>query len=122
MRRFFSTILFTTLSITAAVAVDFKSPIRNIDGTSIPVSADDKTPLTLGKIAEDALIANNLPGDTLGEGEKNKRFWLAMKVHANKESFSVDEIALIKKVINLAYGPLVVGRATELLDPASVPK
>lgn len=122
MRRFFFTILFTAALTTAAGAVDFKAQIKNIDGTTIPTSEKDPTPLSLGKIAEDALLANNLPGDNLAEGEKAKRFWLALKVHENKDSLTADEIATIKKVISLGYGPLIVGRAIQLLDPAAVPK
>lgn len=98
-----------------AVATDFHAKILNIDGSEIPVSATDKTPLTLGKACEDALIANNLPGDSPSTTEKGDRFRLALKVHAGKEPLTSEEVVLLKKVLGLAYGPLVVGRAQELL-------
>jgi hypothetical protein len=107
---------------TSALAADFKTPIRNLDGTTIPASNTDPTPVTLGKVCEDALLANNLPGDTMGPDDKRARFWLALKVHEAKEALSADDVALIKKVVALAYGPLVVGRVSELLDPASKPR
>jgi hypothetical protein len=121
MRRY---LLAAALIIAAspALAIDFNAPIRQIDGTPIPVSTTDQSPLTLGKVCEDALLANNLPGDTPTPEEKNKRFWLVLKIHANKDPLTADEIATAKKVIGLAYGPLVIGRSFELLDPASVPK
>lgn len=106
-----------------AFAADFKAPILNLDGSRISsVPGDDKSPaLTLGKVCEDALIAN-IPGDTPNEAEKARRFWLALKVHAGDKELSADEVSLVKKVVGLAYGPLVVGRVIELLDPAAVPK
>jgi hypothetical protein len=112
--------VFLLLTATPALAVDFGAHIRSIDGKDIPVSNIDESPVTLGKISEDALIAT-LPNDNPTPDEKSRRFFLAMKVHAGKDP-SAEEVMLLKKVIGMAYGPLVVGRATELLDPASVPK
>lgn len=119
MRRLLFPILFLTIA-TPALAVDFGAHIRSIDGSDIPISTTDQAPVTLGKICEDALIAT-LPNDNPTPDEKSRRFFLAIKVHAGKEP-SAEDIILLKKVIGMAYGPLVVGRATELLDPASIPK
>jgi hypothetical protein len=118
MKRLLFSILFLTM--TPAFAVDFNTHILSIEGKDIPTSATDQSPVTLGKVCEDALIAT-LPGDNPTPDEKGNRFRLAMKVHEGKNLTSED-ITLLKKVIGLAYGPLVVGRAIELLDPASVPK
>lgn len=104
-----------------AIAVDFKAHIKNLDGSTVPMSTTDPSPLTLGKICEDALIAT-LPNDAPVDAEKKKRFWLAMKIHEGKSPLTAEETTLVLKVIGLAYGPLVVGRATELLDPVDVPK
>lgn len=98
-----------------APTTDFHAKITNIDGSEIPVSPTDKTPLTLGKASEDALVANNLPGDNPGLAEKGDRFRLALKIHAGKEALTTAEVELLKKVLGMAYGPLVVGRALELL-------
>ena len=122
MRRLFCTILFTAALIAPAAAIDFNMRIHDIGGKEIPTSPTDQSPVTLGKICEDALIAN-LPGDNPTPDEKGNRFRLAMKVHEGKDLVSED-ITLLKKVIGLAYGPLIVGRAYELLDsqPPSAPK
>src|ERR1700677_4938794 len=112
MRRLFCTILFTAIGMASAGAVDFKAPIRALDGSQIPVSATDPTPLTLGKVCEDVLIANNLPGDTASPDEKAKRFWLAMKIQGGASSLTADEVVTLKKIIGLAYGPLIIGRTT----------
>jgi hypothetical protein len=95
--------------------VDFHAKILNVDGSEVQVGPTDKTPLTLGKMSEDALIANNLPGDNPSTSEKGDRFRLALKIHAAKEALTSDEVVLLKKVIGMAYGPLPVGRALELL-------
>lgn len=107
--------------LTPANAADFKAPILAIDGSRIPVSTSDQTPLTLGKVCEDALIAT-LQGDSPNEAEKAKRFWLALKIHAGDKELTADEVSLVKKVVGIAYGPLIVGRVIELIDPAAVPK
>jgi hypothetical protein len=116
-------ILFTAALTAAAGAADFKAPILNLDGSRIStVPGDEKSPpLTLGKVCEDALIAT-LPNDNPDVGEKGRRFFLALKIHAGTAELTADEVTLVKKVVGLAYGPLVVGRAIELLDPAAVPK
>lgn len=114
--------LLMLLSIDADAA-DFKAPILSLDGSRIStVAGDDKSPpLTLGKVCEDALIAT-IPGDNPDSAEKGRRFFLAMKIHNGTQDLTADEISLVRKVVGLAYGPLVVGRVTELLDPAAVPK
>ncbi len=102
--------------ITAAAAVDFKTTIKGLDGKPIPTSETDKTPVTLGGIAETALIA---PGgvEQLAPEEKSRRFFLALKIHEGKgDRLTVEDLALVKKVIGQIYGPLVYGRAVELID------
>ena len=124
MRRTISNIAFATIAgliITMpAYAIDFKTHIKSIDGSDIPISTTDQSPLTLGKVCEDALIANTLPGDQPNADEKTKRFMLVLKVHANNDPLTAEEVTMIKKVVGMAYGPLVVGRVAELLDPASI--
>lgn len=121
MKRTALALLILTAFAGQALAIDFSAPIRSIDGTPVPADPGKPELLTLGRVCEDALIAQ-LPNDQATPAEKNQRFWLAHKIHAGKEPLTADEITLAKKVIGLAYGPLVVGRAYELLDPASVPK
>lgn len=111
-------VVSVSLSISAASAVDFKAEIRGLDGKPIPASETDKTPVTLGSIAEVALIS---PGglETLTPDEKSRRFFLALKIHEGKgDRLTVEELALVKKAIGAVYGPLVYGRAVELIDGA----
>jgi hypothetical protein len=121
MRKFLIIAMAIILA-TPAFAVDFKAPILQLDGKPVPLSETDKSPLTLGKVCTDALIAT-LPGETLTPDEKGDRFRLAMRiVNKPNDAISATDVVLIKKVVGIAYGPLVVGRVIELLDPASVPK
>lgn len=122
MKRLLFAILLLAAGPAIAADVDYKAPIRAIDGTPIPADPNKvgSDPLMLGRVLADALIAQ-IPGDQPTPTEKNQRFWIAMKVHEGKQ-LNVDEVAIAKKVVGLAYGPLVVGRVNELLDPASVPK
>ena len=105
-----------------AIAADFKAVIQNLDGSPIPMSVTDKSPLTLGKVCEDALIATTLPNDNPTDAEKKARFWLALKIHDGKGQLTAEETALALKVVGMAYGPLVIGRVSQLLDPAAAPK
>lgn len=73
---------------------------------------------TLRKACTEALQANGLAGDTLDGEERYRRFQLAMKLMTEDEpDLSAEEITKLKRVIGLAFGALVVGRAYELLDP-----
>ncbi len=105
----------------SALAIDFKAPILQLDGTPVTISPTDQGRLTLQRVCEDALIANNLPGDSADPKEKGRRFWIAQKIHDGKE-LTAEEVTMTLKIIGLAYGPLIIGRATEMLDPAAVPK
>ena len=107
---------------TPALAVDFAAPINNFDGT--PMRKDDKTILTLEETVTTALLSSYPDEQSLDGVEKNKRFWLAKKIHDQRKDpvLTADEIALIKRLIAKAYNPLVVGQAWTILDPASVPK
>lgn len=107
---------------TPAFAVNFAAPINNLDGTAM--RKEDKTVLTLEEVASTALLSSYQDESNLDGVEKNKRFWLAKKIHDQRKDpvLTADEIALIKRLIAKAYNPLVVGQAWTILDPASVPK
>lgn len=105
-----------------ALAVDFGATINGLDGK--PMQKDDKTTLSLEEVATTALLSSYPDEQNLDGVEKNKRFWLAKKIHDQRKDpvLTADEIALIKRLIAKAYNPLVVGQAWTILDPASVPK
>lgn len=74
---------------------------------------------TLRKACTEALQALNLTGDTQDGEERYKRYLLAVKIMSNDSpDLSIDEIAKLKRLIGLAFGAVVVGRAYEILDPA----
>jgi hypothetical protein len=94
---------------------------RGLEDTVLENGLPKQVPATLSRVAATALIQAyadeaNLDGET-----KVKRFALAMKVTgAKKLGLAAEEIAVLKERIGKAYGPLIVGRAYQLLDPAAL--
>jgi len=73
---------------------------------------------TLRKACTEALQTNGLAGDTLDGEERYRRYQLAIKIMSeDTPNLSAEEIAKLKRVIGLAFGAIVVGRAYEILDP-----
>ena len=109
-------------TISPALAVDFDTQLSGIDGK--PMIKEDKTPITLNEVTQNALLMSYPDEAGLSGEEKVKRWVLATKIgHQPRDPvLTADEIALVKKLIGKAYNPLVVGQAWSLLDPASVPK
>jgi hypothetical protein len=101
----------------SAATVDFSTVMTDMDGQPLPTSQSDKTPVTLGTVADTALL-NSFPDEKdIGGDEKVHRFTLAVLVKSGKVDLTVENITLIKTVIAKAYGPLIVGRAWAILDP-----
>lgn len=116
MKRTILTAAIMLAGITAAAAADFKAQIKGLDGKPVSVSETDKTPVTLGSVATTALLAPGGPESPTPE-EKGRRFFIALKIHDGKgDRLTVEELALVKRVIGQIYGPLVYGRAVELID------
>lgn len=115
------------LLMTPVFAIDFEATIKNSDGT--PVTDKDGVPLikqpTLGSLCESALFAQyaderDATGkETITPEEKFSRWKLSTKLHGNNVTLSAEELALLKKFVGKAYGPLVVGQAWTLLDPGA---
>ena len=73
---------------------------------------------TLRKACTEALQALNLSGDTPDGEERYLRYRLAIKIMSDDSpDLSAEEIVKLKKLIGLAFGAIVVGRAYEILDP-----
>jgi hypothetical protein len=107
-----------------AYAIDFATPITQIDGTTPLRSEGDKGKIiTLGDVAENALLGSFPDEQNLKGEDKIKRYAIARKIEDQRKDpvLTADEIALIKTLIAKAYNPLVTGHAWKLLDPASVP-
>jgi hypothetical protein len=101
--------------------IDFTQPLIGMDGNPI-TSADAKgvlTPMTLGDAAASAL-ETILEEDRQSPGaEKFKLDELARKIYKKKDAvLLVEEIATIKNRIGKYYGPIVIGPAWRILDPA----
>jgi len=73
---------------------------------------------TLRKACTEALQALNLSGDSPDGEERFKRYQLALKIMSSEEpDLTVEEITKLKRLIGLAFGTIVVGRAYEIHDP-----
>lgn len=110
-----------------AAEVDFSRHITDLDGKDIPSSqAKDAQPLDLAMVAGIALLTE--PPTERGQPPQNPvdklaRFNLALKVHAGgKVNLSSEETTLLKAAVGVAYPPLVVGRADQILDPPAPTK
>jgi hypothetical protein len=74
-----------------------------------------ETPITLGKICANALMTS--PKQPDGSDQKYEKGKLAMKLWPLDEAeLSIEELALLKECIGIAYGPLVIVQAWDLLE------
>lgn len=119
-----------TLMTAPGMATDWTQPVLDQDGKPACREAllrDDKTgkPLdcpreqiaTLGWYARTALNATFPDETNLSGDDKAKRGGLAQSlVGATEVKLKVEDLALIKKLIGKAYGPLVVYQAWEMLE------
>jgi hypothetical protein len=100
------------------VLINFNAIIPDAKGKPIEVDGSD-SPATLKDFTEQALLAF-LPQDTtMSDVEKLKRFRLFVKINGGAFDLTAEEITLAKSSIGRLFGPLVVGRSFELLDPVS---
>ncbi|SMF65992.1 hypothetical protein SAMN02982989_3429 [Xaviernesmea oryzae] len=98
--------------------VDFSKPILNLDGS--PLEMDGKV-LTLSSVATNALlmtVQDQPDGKRPDPDEAVKKYALAMDIHNAKGPINLDaeEAVLLKRLIVNIYGPLVVGRAYEMIE------
>lgn len=103
---------------------NFETKLTDMDGNDLldewamRSNGGIKTDLTLGRASANALCATYSDEADLPPTEKFHRAEIAMKVRENAQvALSVEDIALIKKMIGKFYGPIVVYRAFSLLDP-----
>ncbi len=93
--------------------IDFDATLKTLDGEEI--KNGDKV-VNLKTITVDALLNPN------GKEQpkpmvKVERFKLAQKIHEGGEiDITVENAAMIKKLIGEGYAPLVVGQAYEILE------
>ena len=94
--------------------IDFSQELKNIDGSSLPEA------LTLGAVVQNSLLFPFADEKDLSGEEKAKRAGLALRIHAGEGNLTAEDIALCKRLVGKAYAPLVVYRAWQALDPASL--
>ena len=103
-----------------ATEIDFTQTIMGYDGKAIP-NGDTKSPadLTLSDVCVMAL-STPIETDRQSTGlDKFKLDTLARKIYHNKKvSLTVEDISTIKERIGKVYGPVIVGAAWRILDPA----
>lgn len=97
--------------------INFGAPIKDIKGE--PIVENEKA-VTLGSVSCQALLASYPDEQNLSGKDKVERFTLAALCSNEIESdISLEDATLLKKLIGKAYGPLVVGRVYELIDPSA---
>ncbi len=96
--------------------IDFTQEIKALDGSSLPYQQEKGT--LLKNIACDILLAQLPEERDLSGEEKCKRFVLATRIFSNpkKIDLTIEEVAMIKKLIGRAYPPLVVGQSWNYLE------
>ena len=95
--------------------IDFSAEILDLNGASI--QDGDKT-LLLSAVACTALLNNYQDEQSLTGETKVKRFRLAQAAASSKViDLPVEDIAELKRLIAKAFGPLIVGRSFDLIEP-----
>ncbi len=93
--------------------INLSTVITDLSGEAVK---DGEKDLTLSTVCISALLMPDQQDQPAKE--KVERFHLAEKVHAaGEQDLSVDDVALLKKLIGKLFPPLVVGRAFAVLDP-----
>ncbi len=107
-----------------AAEVDMNQVLTDLDNK--PMTTDGKPDgekMTLRLVAERALLASYADETSLTADKKGQRFSLALKIHtADKIALTAEDTSLVELVVGKAYPPLIVGRVTEILDPAVLKK
>ena len=104
--------------------INFSTQLLDVFGKPMMANGpEDGTPapLTLGSASIQALLATFPDEQHLSGVKKAERFVLASKLAGATDApldITLEQTAELKSVIGKAWGPAVVGRAYELLDPA----
>lgn len=105
--------------------INFDVPITDFDGEVIKTERVvagklENVDMTLGRVCMTALSAiHDKDKDMQGE-EKFANYKLGLKISDNLKGceLTVSDIAKLKTRIALIFGPVIIGRAWTLLDPA----
>jgi len=94
--------------------VDFSKVILDLKGEPVK---DGEKDFTLGDVAQNALLMPYPDEKELDGKAKVERFMIATTAAlGGEQDISAEDVALIKKLIAKAYGPLVVGRSYQIIE------
>ncbi len=106
--------------------IDFTTPILDLDSVPLRTVNQDGTPtdqfLLLSKVCCDALLASYKDEENLSGDDKCRRVALALKIKGSTPEgldLKSEEKVELKKLVNKAWGVLVVFRAFELIEGAT---
>jgi len=97
------------------MVIDFGYVLKNLDGVGLIDHDSDGNvvPLTLGRVAANALIS---PVEKENGADKVRKYGLALKVYNNKDvELTPDEVVTVKDTILKVYAPMICGQAAALL-------
>lgn len=97
--------------------IDFSPELKTLDGQPLKEGPDKEAkPLSLKLVCQNALLGVYQNDDANGE-EKSQRWLLAMRLEVTPVTeVTPEEVTRMKKLIGLAYGPLVVGQSYKMLN------
>jgi hypothetical protein len=95
--------------------VNFGKELKTLDGKSI--SFADRKVTKLKDICLDALLATFEDERNLAGEEKARRYVLATQIYSNSDTdLTIEDVALIKRLIGKGFAPIIVGQAFEILE------
>jgi hypothetical protein len=100
--------------------IDFSIPLLDLYDT--PLKLDEKTDLTLGTAACEALLSTYQGEDNLSGNEKADRWAIAITIKRATAPVEVttENIAKLKDLIGKRFPAIVVGQAFEILEGRKV--
>lgn len=104
--------------------ISLNQKMKDIEGEVIKVNKQKgkevvEIDLKLAKVLITALTSNFEDEKNLEGEEKVKRFIIAQKIQRKKDGvvdLSVEDVAMIKKLVGKTWGTIVVGQVWEILE------
>lgn len=117
--------------------IDFTAKILDLSGETIlapaiPGRKDEPRDFILRDVCTNALLSmamraapdgNFYPAEAIDGKEKIRRYRLADKIFGTLEPITLkaEDVVLLKDRIAAIYGPLIMGRAWDLIEPQTEP-
>ena len=93
------------------------TPMLDLQGKEVQL---DGSVLTLRRVVQFAIMSQIEGDDRLDVDTKVQLYRLAMKAEQTEMALQIKDRDLLLKRINKCFGPLVVGRVKDILDPEVV--